>query len=62
MKLTIKPPAEKRRVQLRWWPEAVGVVVEEGPEVSGVKFDDGTFRYITNKNLVTVKPRERLRL
>lgn len=53
-----------RRVQLSYDAEARGVVVTEGPEVSEVKFDDKTFRYIPNEDLADEKgadPHDRLR-
>jgi hypothetical protein len=51
--LSVKPRTEgKREVCLSYWPEKKGVIVAPGPEVSGVRFSDGTHRFIPNGNLV----------
>lgn len=47
----------KRKVQLTYDPTRIGVVVEEGPEVSGVKFNDGVHRFIPNDQLQNVVER-----
>lgn len=54
----------KRRVYAEYWPERLGVVASEGPEYSLVNWDDGTTadRCVLNRLLVTVRPRERLKI
>lgn len=43
---------EGQRVTLRYERERRGTIRITGPEVSEVKFDDGSFRYIANRHLI----------
>jgi len=53
---------ERRRIKLRYNSERRGFVVQAGPEVSEVRFDDGSVRNIPNDQLQTIKPTNRPRI
>jgi hypothetical protein len=53
----IRSAAPGRRVHLTYDADTRGIVVQEGPEVSAVRFDDDSLRYISNRFLKTVRPR-----
>lgn len=46
---------DRRSVHLVYDEDAVGIIDREGPEVSGVRFKNGTYRFVPNEHLVRVK-------
>lgn len=47
-----QPPLQKGSIVHERGAKRMGKIEELGPEVSGVKFDDGTFRYVNMAHLV----------
>jgi hypothetical protein len=52
----------RRRIVLRYNSERRGFVVTAGPEVSEVRFDDGSVRAIPNEQLKDIRPTIRPRI
>jgi len=46
--------SNRKRVKLTYDRSFTGIVLDEGPEVSDVRFDDGVRRFIPNKHLASV--------
>jgi hypothetical protein len=62
MKIRGSRTTEKRRIVLRYNSERRGFVVVAGPEVSEVRFDDGSVRAIPNEHLKDIRPTLRPRI
>jgi hypothetical protein len=54
----------KKRVYATYWPERIGTLLDKGEKYSMIRWDNGVTAdtFVLNRLLVTVKPRERLKL